>query len=335
MADFVLAHLSDPHLSGWSVDSILSLANKRLKGWLSWRLTGSRIHLDRVLELMVDDIRKQAPDHIAVTGDLVNLSLPQEFVNAADWLRGLGSPDKVTVIPGNHDAYVPLPQSEGIGRWREYMTDIGWSRSDSAAAIDAFPFVRRVGPVALVGLSTAVPIPLFGGAAGRLGEAQLTALRRTLIQLKDSGTCRVVLIHHPPLADRRRGLLDVQEFVNVVREARAELILHGHAHVANLGQIDDTPVIGVPSASAIRYRDKDAAAYNLYRIRRAEEAWTIAVESRELCRDTGQFTTRSAFELTVPAPTEKRSTRSESARMPGEGAGHQRRGLFESTWNTT
>ncbi|HET6161974.1 MAG TPA: metallophosphoesterase [Dongiaceae bacterium] len=300
---FALAHLSDPHLAGWSVDRPWSLANKRLKGWLSWQHHGSRIHLAHVLELMLDDIRKQALDHIVVTGDLVNIALPQEFENAARWLHRLGPSDRVTVIPGNHDAYVSVPQAEGIARWRDYMTDLGWNGPDGAATIDSFPFVRRVGPLALVGLTTAVPMPLFVGA-GRLGTAQLDVLRDTLTQLEATGACRVVLIHHPPYAYGRRGLLDVRQFVDVVREAGAELILHGHTHVAGLRWIGKTPVIGVPSASALRHGDKDAAAYNLYRISCAEQAWKIAVEVREMSDDLGHLVWTKSFDLIIPAMTE-------------------------------
>jgi 3',5'-cyclic AMP phosphodiesterase CpdA len=300
---FVLAHLSDPHLAGWSVDRPWALANKRLSGWLSWRLNRSRIHLAQVLDLMVADIADQAVDHVAVTGDLVNISLPCEFENAARWLTHLGPADKVTVIPGNHDAYVAVPQSQGIGRWRDYMTDLAWDRADGAAAVDAFPFVRRVGPLALVGVSTAVPMPVFV-AAGRLGSAQLAALRSTLAQLRDSGACRVILIHHPPFpggAYRRKALLDAREFVDVVREAGAELVLHGHTHVAGLGRIGQTPVIGVPSASAVLSGHKDAAAYNVYRISRAERDWKVAVEIRGLSGDPGGFAASGSFALTIPA----------------------------------
>ena len=299
---FALAHLSDPHLAEWSVDRPWALANKRLSGWLSWRLNRNRIHLARVLDLMLSDMADQPIDHVAVTGDLVNISLPAEFENAARWLRRLGPADKVTVIPGNHDAYVSMPQSEGVGRWRDYMTDLAWERMDGAAAADSFPFVRRVGPLALVGLSTAVPMPLFI-AAGKLGATQLAALRSTLLQLKESGAFRVVLIHHPPFPSvyKRKALLDAQELVNVVRDAGAELILHGHTHAAGLGRVGETPVIGVPSASAVRSGHNEAAAYNLYRISRVERDWKVAVEIRGLSGDQGRFAPSGGFELTIPA----------------------------------
>ena len=133
---FVLAHLSDPHLAGWSVDEIGSLLNKRLTGWLSWRVNRRRIHLTRVLDLLVDDLASRGADHVTVTGDLVNISLQQEFARAGQWLRRLGTGEHVTVIPGNHDAYVDFPWDEGAGRWAEA------SRTSSSAASECAQSAR-------------------------------------------------------------------------------------------------------------------------------------------------------------------------------------------------
>jgi len=155
----------------------------------------------------------------------------------------------------------------------------------------------------LVGLSTAVPMPVFV-AAGRLGTTQLAALRTTLLQLKNSDTCRVILIHHPPFpggAYKRKALLDARDFAEVVSEAGAELILHGHTHVAGLGRIGQTPVIGVPSASAVQHGHNEAAAYNVYRISRSEQDWKVSVKVRGLSADHGRFTSTGSYELTIAA----------------------------------
>jgi 3',5'-cyclic AMP phosphodiesterase CpdA len=300
---FALAHLSDPHLAGWSVDRPAALANKRITGWLSWTLNRHKIHLARVLDLMLADMAEQPIDHVAITGDLVNISLPQEFDGAARWLRTVGPADKVTVIPGNHDAYVRVHSDEGLGRWRDYMTDLAWERGESAPPADTFPFVRRIGPLALIGLSSAVPTaPFF--ASGTLGQRQLAALRGILAQLGGEGAFRVVLIHHPPLYGKghaRKALTDAPEFCDIVRAAGAELVLHGHMHMATLSHIGDTPVIGVPSASALRWHHKDASAYNLYRIARTDGAWKLAVEIRGLTGSEDRFAPSGGYELTIPA----------------------------------
>ena len=301
---FVLAHLSDPHLAGWSVDEIGSLLNKRLTGWLSWRVNRRRIHLTRVLDLLVDDLASRGADHVTVTGDLVNISLQQEFARAGQWLRRLGTGEHVTVIPGNHDAYVDFPWDEGAGRWAEFMSNRGWQPEGVApgGTQSGFPFVRRIGRVALVGLSTALPMPPFI-AAGQLGETQIADLAQVLRRLGAEDVFRVVLIHHPPFpggAYKRKSLLDAEAFQAAVRDAGAELVLHGHTHVAGLGRIGQTPVIGVPSASALKSGHKDAAAYNLYRIGESESDWKVTVEIRGLTPDATRIAATGSYALTIP-----------------------------------
>ena len=126
---------------------------------------------------IVADLKAQAPDHIAVTGDLVNISLAGEFAPARAWLDALGSPHDVTVVPGNHDAYVRgaarHPQL-ALGRLhaRRRCGDAARFRSCAGAA-----------PLALIGLSSAVPTPPFM-ATGRLGGEQLARLARAARALR-------------------------------------------------------------------------------------------------------------------------------------------------------
>ena len=90
---FRLAHISDLHLSGLPPVAWSELANKRLLGYLSWRLRRRRLHLGLILDALVRDLHALRPNHVAITGDLVNLALPGEFAEAATWLRRLGSPE--------------------------------------------------------------------------------------------------------------------------------------------------------------------------------------------------------------------------------------------------
>ena len=161
---------------------------------------------------------------------------------------------------------------------------------------------RRLGRVALVGLSTALPMPPFI-AAGQLGETQIADLTRALRSLGTEDVFRVVLIHHPPFpggAYKRKSLLDAEVFQAAIRDAGAELVLHGHTHVAGLGRIGQTPVIGVPSASALKSGHKDAAAYNLYRIAEGDSGWKVTVEIRGLAPDAARIAATGSYVLTIP-----------------------------------
>ena len=94
---------------------------KRVLGYVNWHRGRKLVHRREILDLITRDIVEQKPDHIAVTGDLVNLGLPEEFLRAAEWLHHLGPPSEVTAIPGNHDAYVRLHPERGTGLWQPYM----------------------------------------------------------------------------------------------------------------------------------------------------------------------------------------------------------------------
>ena len=126
--------------------------------------------------------------------------------------------------------------------------------------------------MALIGLSTAVPMPpLIAG--GRLGTAQLDALGPILSSLGADGYYRVIMIHHPPLPgqnNRRKALTDARKLKTVLESHGAELLLHGHNHrdmAATLATASGTAhVIGVPSASAVDTGHRPAAQYNIYRL---------------------------------------------------------------------
>ena len=74
MAAFTLAHLSDPHLPPLPAPRLIDLAGKRALGYLNWTRNRHKYQKRDVLDTLVSDMQAQGPDHIAVTGDLVNLA---------------------------------------------------------------------------------------------------------------------------------------------------------------------------------------------------------------------------------------------------------------------
>jgi 3',5'-cyclic AMP phosphodiesterase CpdA len=277
---FLLAHLSDPHLAPLPRPRVLELVGKRATGYVNWRRKRQLVHRSDVLGRIVADLKQQAPDHIAVTGDLVNIAIAAEFKPARGFLESLGSAREVTLVPGNHDAYV----RSGIGysqlHWDAYM------RGDDGGS---FPFLRRRGPLALIGLSSAVPTAPFM-ATGRLGAEQITRLGELLERC--AGSFRVVMIHHPPASKpsrRFKRLLDGPAFRAALARHGAELVIHGHDHERALIHLDGPqrpiPVVGVPSASEASPGEHDPAGYNLYRIEGDNGAWRCEVVSRGLTPD--------------------------------------------------
>jgi 3',5'-cyclic AMP phosphodiesterase CpdA len=269
---FTLAHLSDPHLPPLPAPRLRDLASKRAFGYLNWTRNRYKFHRRGVLDQLVADMRAQAPDHVAITGDLVNLALDAEFAPARAWLESIGAPDGVTVIPGNHDTYVR------VTRYRFAETFASYLESDEPRdGGRLFPLLRRRGPLALIGVSSAVPTPPLM-ATGRLGRSQLEALERILAGLSAEPAFRVLLIHHPLRSDARaKRLTDSFELLALLGRQGVELILHGHDHVHSTIWVDgpkgSIPAIGVPSASALAHGRYPAAAYNLFRIEREGAVW--------------------------------------------------------------
>src|SRR5262245_51572853 len=119
---FALAHLSDPHLGPLPTPRPSELASKRVLGFINWTRKRRLIHRGEVLDRLVADLKAQSADHIAVTGDLTNISLPQEFAAARRWLDRLGDARDVTVVPGNHDVYVRTAKLAPARHWGHYMS---------------------------------------------------------------------------------------------------------------------------------------------------------------------------------------------------------------------
>lgn len=269
MAPFTLAHLSDPHLAPLPKPRLIELAGKRVLGYVNWTRNRHKYQRREVLDALVADMKAQGPDHIAVTGDLVNLALEAEFAPARAWLDSVGPPDRVTTIPGNHDAYVRATSHRFSETFGPYLAD-----DDGSIG---FPSVRRRGPLALISLSTAVPtLPLM--ATGTLGRDQLASLAAVLERLAAEDVFRVLLVHHPLKSHaRQKRMTDAADLLALLKHHGVELILHGHDHTHSTmwfeGPNGNIPALGVPSASALAHGRYPAAAYNLLTIEKDNAGW--------------------------------------------------------------
>lgn len=273
-----LAHISDVHLAPLPPVRWRELANKRLTGYLNWRLRRHSTLSGEGLTNLVRHMREQTPDFIAITGDLVNLGLEAEANATFNWLQTVGNPDTVCISPGNHDAYLKPSFGFNNARWGDYI---------HGETVDAaqFPFVRRAGEVAIISCSSAVPSPV-GFALGRFEQDQADRLARILKLMGDAGYFRIVLIHHPPNLEARHarlGLYGAKLFRQAVAQQGAELVLHGHTHKSSIfaipGPQGDVPVVGVAAAGAAQSEDggEDPARYNLFKIERLGTAWTCTM----------------------------------------------------------
>ncbi len=301
---FSLAHLSDLHLTTLENVRFPQLLSKRLLGYSSWRRKRRIVHRLDILEALLEDLHANRPDHIAVTGDLTHLGLPDEFAEASQWLPRLGPPEQVTVIPGNHEAYVGRNWYRSCARWAPYLASDLKQHTPKTAGY--FPLLRILGQVALIGLCSARPsLPFF--AIGRLGKTQLASLATLLRKTGEAGLLRVILIHHPPVPGTtrwRKRLTDSEAFSRVLLRHGAELVLHGHTHTPTFSELPapfgKTPVIGTPSASEWSPRSGRCAQYNIYRMRQDGLNWQLTIIVRSYSEALGQFLPEQETTLSIP-----------------------------------
>jgi 3',5'-cyclic AMP phosphodiesterase CpdA len=283
---FRLAHLSDIHIGPLPDVELYQLVSKRAIGYVNWHRNRRHLMQDHVLNTIVGDMKAASPDHIAVTGDLVNLALDAELEAAKLWLETLGPADDVSVVPGNHDAYVPGAFGRACRLWTPWMTSDG---QNVPVSRETFPYLRVRGNVALIGCTSARATAPFM-ANGFFREGQGERLGRILEATARQGLFRVIMIHHPPVrhaVSEPARLYGIRRFNNLLRWHGAELVLHGHSHLPSLHWLEgpegcNVPVVGVAAAGQAAGGSKPAAQYNLIEIDGKVERWTIRLTRRGL-----------------------------------------------------
>ena len=238
-----------------------------------------------------------SPDAIALTGDLTNFALPSEFAAAGRFIERLGPPGRVLVIPGNHDALVRVPEAEGLAHWSP------WMRGDGD--VPGFPYLRRRGGVALIGLSSAI-VTAPGFAAGALGGAQLERLGTILARTRAEGLFRLVMIHHPPVGENnRRGLRDRAALLALLAREGAEMLIHGHSHRPALLPLPGRdgrliPSIGIPPALHGPAR-RHPSRWHRYAISPTEGGWEVETLVRGISPSQPGFSTLGRWRMKIEA----------------------------------
>lgn len=194
-AMFKFAHISDIHLGPLPNLTLRELFSKRITGFVNWHRNRRKHLFVNTLDLLLSDLKTREPDQLVITGDLVNLATKIETRLAGEWLRTIGDPYDTTVVPGNHDAYVPGAHDKSVNEWYPFIKSdddpAEWPEEDHI-----FPTLRRRGPLAIIGCSTSNATLPFS-ASGYYGSRQARETVNLLKKAGDEGLFRVVLIHHP------------------------------------------------------------------------------------------------------------------------------------------
>jgi 3',5'-cyclic AMP phosphodiesterase CpdA len=288
-----LAHLSDVHVSArgaWRPGDWLS---KRLTSWANLRLRRARqfAHTEAVLATLAAELRAGPFDRVVFSGDATALGFEAEVDRAA---RLLGVAERPGLaVPGNHDYLTHAARRSGAFE-RAFAPWLIGERVDD----HLYPFAQRVGHVALVAVSSAVPHRWPTDASGAVGADQLARLDRLLEGLPEGP--RVLVTHYPvwtaggQLERRGHGLRDLEELVRVAARGRVGLWLHGHNHEAyHHGPRGPVPFPTVCAGSATQagrwsYGDYTLSGSHLRAVRRAYDAAA------------GAFREVAAFEVCLP-----------------------------------
>ena len=286
-AMFKFAHISDIHLGPLPKLTLRELLSKRITGFVNWHRNRRKHLFVNTLDLLLSDLKTHEPDQLVITGDLVNLATKIETRLAGEWLRTIGEPYDTTVVPGNHDAYVPGAHDKSVNEWYPFIKSdddpAEWPEDDHI-----FPTIRRRGPVAIIGCSTSNATLPFS-ASGYFGSRQARETVNLLKKAGEEGLFRVVLIHHPPIrgaASSHKRMIGIRRFAAAISTGGAELVLHGHTHLNTLYWLRNAhhqvPVVGIASASQGPGGHKPRAAYNLFSLSGEPGAWNLLCERHGL-----------------------------------------------------
>jgi 3',5'-cyclic-AMP phosphodiesterase len=218
-----IAHITDLHL----VERHYRQRSARARLRLQYLNTGRSIDAESRCQRVVQALRSaRGSDHIVVTGDLTEDGAPEQFEVLAQVLDDAGvNPDRVTLVPGNHDFYSSQQAFSAAltGPLRPYART---SRVDRALDF---------GDVVILPTATTKPQPL-PLSAGTLRPAQARSVAALASDCQRRGRLLILAQHHPPLGYRNRiwnwidGMDRVRCFLELLLVHEYLQVVHGHTH---------------------------------------------------------------------------------------------------------
>jgi 3',5'-cyclic AMP phosphodiesterase CpdA len=182
----------------------------------------SDLHFGRVdcdtLPALTAVLKAEAPDVVAISGDLTQRARKQEFADARRFIDGL--PGTKIVVPGNHD----IPLYNILARWLTPLTNY---QKYITADLEPFFGDEEIG---IVGVNTARSLTW---KSGRINRQQVDASCTRFSTLNDK-TLRVLVTHHPFDAadpDHEDDIVGRSDMaMSKFSECKVDLILAGHLH---------------------------------------------------------------------------------------------------------
>jgi Icc protein len=268
-----IAHISDVHmLEAGPVPSVLRRMAIRFVS--AGRAVDARARTKRLKKGLSAAIRSGA-DHLVISGDLTEVGSDGQFEAFSEALDESGiSPENITLVPGNHDAYTSGEAWKRAldGPLRAYR---GTSAEHAGKVVDR-------GDIIVLPLDVTC-YQAITRSAGELTASAADAMER---RFKDPGLSNkavVVVQHHPPFAHETSayqwldGLRGHGRLMSLLTQHQHVQVLHGHLHKAvdRLIGLGKSRVFGAPAT----VEDDDTPRVRLYEVRDGQ------LESVGLCTD--------------------------------------------------
>eukprot|EP00762_Andalucia_godoyi_P004719 ANDGO_03594.mRNA.1 hypothetical protein H696_02998 len=306
-----IAHLSDVHVLDLTGTTLSSLMNKRITGLANifLRRGPGRYPQSRFIRAL-DICLAEKVDHVLLSGDVSNLALASEFSRVHQILEeqfesnlpdAIPSWTKLSIVPGNHDAYIPeakalLGFKSSLSRFIVPVDHIHAAESNSRPQFHSvednatgarvcffsdadghflFPVVKEIRDrnLMIVCFNTAVPRPPFS-ATGRISTGQRARLEYIMnnTNWQNSGLFKVCMLHHPAVdryqdkPDKRRSQALEEDSLEWIQSRcekyQIQLALHGHTHVAQSHLIPNS----VPTHVVDCGSTTQSGVFNIYEI---------------------------------------------------------------------
>lgn len=209
-------------------------------------------------------------DHIVITGDITGQGELRGYRSVRRLLRyfDLLHYDRLSVTIGNHDIFGGVHRAEDLFTFGQHCKTTDYQGQirlfertfketfpqKAYTGESPFPYVKIVGPAAIVGINSISPFhPLINpvGSNGRITESQLVGIERILRHPSIADLKKIVLIHHhfnkfrpyseslgsklyQKFESQTLKLYGKKKVEEIMKSCGVSAVLHGHTHIEGI-----------------------------------------------------------------------------------------------------
>jgi 3',5'-cyclic AMP phosphodiesterase CpdA len=217
------------------------------------------------MKLLLRSIAETEYDHLIITGDIVSTADPDDFYCARELFGSFGllHPDRLTVVPGNHDIFGGPHRATDVPGFPRHISTIDYLHNLTLfedafaetfvgvrrpASGQLYPFVKTLGDIQIIGLNSIPPWSLWDnplGSNGLVDDDQCSALEALSRDTTAVMHRRIVAMHHhfgtvvdetaqnsvwKKIESRTMRLRKRRRLLRHFDSLNVKCILHGHIH---------------------------------------------------------------------------------------------------------